>query len=213
MFKFAGTTRFKGEYKVRFATEFASRVKMLIKQGHEEVEILELPSEMTKGEAVRFLLTQTDRFSAGALEAIEEADSKYSGNNSVQSRRQVGQGRGARPEKFPYAGTTVLDGVCKVRMASDIAGRKRLLEKQGHTEITLIQLPEPLAKADAVKHLLTCLENFSPAAQAVIQETHARISGEKTVAVKSKTTRVRASKTAVTAEQVLAAVASAEAAE
>ena len=213
MFKIAGTTRFNGEYKVRFGTDFASRIKMLIKQGHEEVELLELPREMTKGEAVQHLLTLKDRFSAGAFEAIEDADSKYSGTDSVRARRTVGQGRGARPEKFPYAGTTVQDGVCKVRMASDVAGRKKLLEKQGHTEINLIQLPEPLDKAKAVKHLMTCLEQFSPAAQAAIQETHARISGEQTVTHSGKTTRVRASRAAVTAAEVLAAVASAEAAE
>jgi hypothetical protein len=213
MFKIAGTTRFKGEYKVRFGTDFASRIKMLIKQGHEEVEMLELPSEMTKGQAVRHLLTLKDRFSAGALEAIEDADSKYSGTDSVRARRTVGQGRGARPEKFPYAGTTVQGGVCKVRMVSDVSGRKKLLEKQGHTDINLIQLPEPLNKADAVKHLLTRLDEFSPVAQTAIQETHARISGENTVTVSGKSTRVRASKTAVTAAEVLAAVASAEAAE
>jgi hypothetical protein len=203
MFKIAGTTKFEGEYKVRFGTDFTSRVKMLIKQGHEEVELLELPSEMTKGEAVRHLLTLSDRFSPGALEAIEAADEKYSGGDVIQSKRAVGVGRGARPEKFSHVGTTTHRGVTKVRFASDGA-RVRLLEKQGHTEITLVQLPEPMLKADAVMYILTDLSKFTPAAQVAITQAHARYRGENTVTVSKKKGRVRA--TAVTASEVLAAV-------
>jgi hypothetical protein len=204
MFKIAGTTKFQGEYKVRFGTDFASRIKMLVKQGHEEVELLELPTEMTKGQAVRHLLTIQDRFSPGALEAIELADEKYSGADTIQTQRTVGSGRGARPEKFSHVGTTNHKGVTKVRFASDGA-RARLLEKQGHTEITLVQLPEPMLKADAVMYIMTDLSKFTPAAQVAIAQAHARYRGENTVTVSKKSARVRA--TAVSAEEVLAVVA------
>lgn len=206
MFKVAGTTKFQGEYKVRFATDFASRVKMLLKQGHEEVELVELPSEMSKGEAVKHLLSVSDRFSPGALEAIQEADSKYAGGTAVAARPSQGVGRGARPEKFESVGTTQHRGVTKVRFASDFVGRVKLLTKQGHTEINLVQLPEPLTKADAVATLMGQLKNFSPAAQEAIEEAHVRYSGTKTVAVSEKKARVRASKKSVTADEILEAV-------
>lgn len=54
-FTHAGVSKYKGEFKVRFANG-AERVKVLIKNGHSDIDIVELKHAMTKEEAVAYLL-------------------------------------------------------------------------------------------------------------------------------------------------------------
>ena len=75
-FKVAGVSTVKGNYKVRFANDM-SRVKVLMKTGHTDIELVELPSEMTKGEAVTHLKTTSLVERTDFLQAIETADAKY----------------------------------------------------------------------------------------------------------------------------------------
>lgn len=51
----AGVSRLKGEFKVRFAND-ALRVKVLAKNGHTDIDLMELPTPMTKDAAVAYLL-------------------------------------------------------------------------------------------------------------------------------------------------------------
>jgi len=51
----AGVSRLKGEFKVRFAND-ALRVKVLAKNGHTDIDLMELPTPMTKEAAVAYLL-------------------------------------------------------------------------------------------------------------------------------------------------------------
>ena len=46
----AGTSTLNGRTKIRFANDFVSRLKILYKNGHENVELIELGSELTKEE-------------------------------------------------------------------------------------------------------------------------------------------------------------------
>ena len=55
-FSHAGVSKLNGEFKVRFAND-ALRTKVLIKNGHTDIDILELPHPMTKEEAVAYLLS------------------------------------------------------------------------------------------------------------------------------------------------------------
>ena len=84
MFKVVGVSTLDGITKVRFANDFVSRVKMLIKAGHDDIELIELDQPMTKGDAVLHLKTtylmQTARFA----EAITLADEKYNLNYAVK---------------------------------------------------------------------------------------------------------------------------------
>ena len=84
MFKVAGVSKFKGEVKVRFANDI-TRVKILDKNGHTDINLVELPTEMDKPEVVKFLLTtelaQNPEFKA----AMDEADEKYSGTKVVKT--------------------------------------------------------------------------------------------------------------------------------
>jgi hypothetical protein len=53
-FAVAGVSTLEGKTKLRFAND-TMRIKILAKNGHKDVELLELPSEMTKAEAVQHL--------------------------------------------------------------------------------------------------------------------------------------------------------------
>jgi hypothetical protein len=51
----AGVSRLKGEFKARFAND-ALRVKVLAKNGHTDIDLIELPTPMTKEAAVAYLI-------------------------------------------------------------------------------------------------------------------------------------------------------------
>lgn len=53
-FTVTGSSLFNGQTKIRFATDGA-RVKKLIKDGHTEINLIDLPREMTKPEIAQYL--------------------------------------------------------------------------------------------------------------------------------------------------------------
>lgn len=53
-FKVIGKSTLKGKTKVRFANDM-TRVKVLIKGGHTDVDLYELPTEMTKDAAIAYV--------------------------------------------------------------------------------------------------------------------------------------------------------------
>lgn len=82
-FKIAGVSKLKGSYKVRFANDM-TRVKVLSKTGHTEIELIELPKEMTKPELVTHLKTTELYQRAEFKMAIDAADEKYNGTATVK---------------------------------------------------------------------------------------------------------------------------------
>ena len=73
-FSHAGVSKLDGEFKVRFAND-ALRTKVLVKNGHTDIDILELPYPMTKEDAIAHLLSidfATDKFGA-TNQAVHEA--------------------------------------------------------------------------------------------------------------------------------------------
>ena len=56
-FKVAGITTHNGNTKVRFTDDMIRRVKQFSKGGASRIDLVELPSEMTKVEAVKHLMT------------------------------------------------------------------------------------------------------------------------------------------------------------
>jgi hypothetical protein len=61
-FSVAGTTRHpNGTVKIRFANDLVSRLKTLVKNGHTEIELIELGDEYTKADICQVLM-QHDRF-------------------------------------------------------------------------------------------------------------------------------------------------------
>ena len=77
LFKVAGVSTHNGITKVRFANDFVSRVKMLVKAGHTDIELFELVEPLTKPEVVAYLKTTELMQTARYAEAINLSDEKY----------------------------------------------------------------------------------------------------------------------------------------
>lgn len=54
-FAVAGVSTLDGKTKIRFAND-ATRVKILAKNGHTDVDLIDLPREMTKGEIAQYMI-------------------------------------------------------------------------------------------------------------------------------------------------------------
>ena len=57
----AGTSTNNGITKIRFANDFVNRLKILYKNGHENVELIELGGEFTKAQVCQILMAH-DKF-------------------------------------------------------------------------------------------------------------------------------------------------------
>ena len=76
VFTVAGVSKWNNEFKVRFANDLA-RVKMLVKRGNTDIELIELPREMSKPEIVTFLKSTELYKNPQYAAAIDAADEKY----------------------------------------------------------------------------------------------------------------------------------------
>ena len=82
MFKVTGISTLNGKTKVRFANDLVSRVKILNKDGHTDINLIELPTAMSKLDAVKHLKS-TDLYAKFGA-AIDAADEKYSSVGTVK---------------------------------------------------------------------------------------------------------------------------------
>tara|TARA_Y100000389_G_scaffold140388_1_gene138203 strand:+ start:210 stop:503 length:294 start_codon:yes stop_codon:yes gene_type:complete len=60
-FSVAGTSTLNGITKIRFANDFVGRLKILFKNGHDNVELIELGGEFTKAQVCQILMNH-DKF-------------------------------------------------------------------------------------------------------------------------------------------------------
>jgi predicted deacetylase len=72
-FKVAGITVHNGNAKVRFTDDMVRRVKQFSKGGASRIDLVELPSEMTKLESLAYLQAHVDFQSAGDQATISDA--------------------------------------------------------------------------------------------------------------------------------------------
>ena len=56
-------------------------------------------------------------------------------------------------KKFAVAGVSTLDGKTKVRFANDTM-RIKILAKNGHTDVNLVDLPREMTKAEIAQHMV-----------------------------------------------------------
>ena len=84
LFTVAGVSKNKGAYKVRFANDLVSRIKILSKSD-EDIQLMELPSGMTKSEVVAFLKAGELYANVAYREAIDNADAKYNAVATVKA--------------------------------------------------------------------------------------------------------------------------------
>jgi hypothetical protein len=59
----------------------------------------------------------------------------------------------ATDKKFAVAGVSTLEGKTKVRFANDTM-RIKILSKNGHTNVELIELPHEMTKAEIAQHMI-----------------------------------------------------------
>ena len=75
-FAVAGISTQNGKTKVRFAND-AARVKILIKNGHTDIELIDLPREMTKAEIAQYMIeTGFGKDNAAVQAAIKDLQKK-----------------------------------------------------------------------------------------------------------------------------------------
>ncbi len=59
----------------------------------------------------------------------------------------------ATDKKFSVAGVSTLEGKTKLRFANDVM-RIKILAKNGHTDVELIELPNEMTKSEIAQHLI-----------------------------------------------------------
>jgi len=99
-FSHAGVSKLDGEFKVRFCND-ALRQKVLIKNGHTDIDIIELKHPMTKVEAVEYLLSiDFDNGNKAVRAALEQALDKRSAPQAANKERK-GNKEAKKPKKEP----------------------------------------------------------------------------------------------------------------
>lgn len=71
---------------------------------------------------------------------------------------------------FEVAGTSTLNGITKVRFANDYVGRFKILAKNGHDNIELIELGDKFTKAQICQMLMNHPKFQSEEQQSAIYE-------------------------------------------
>ena len=82
MFKIVGISTLNGKTKVRFANDLVSRVKILVKDGHTDINLIELKEPLSKLDSIKYLKT-TDLYGQFS-EAIDTAEEKYTNSTTVK---------------------------------------------------------------------------------------------------------------------------------
>lgn len=84
-FSVAGTSTFRGTTKIRFANDFVGRFKTLVKNGHDEIELIELGGEFTKAQVCQILMAHPKFQSETQQSAIYE----YVIRNAQEIRSEI----------------------------------------------------------------------------------------------------------------------------
>lgn len=111
----AGVSKLDGEVKFRVAND-AARVKILQKNGHVDIDIIELKYPMTKQEAVAYLLEiNFDNGNAVVRAALEAAKE----SQDLKAAPKVPKEKKPKAEKAPKEGKPTLEGI-RAKKTSDL---------------------------------------------------------------------------------------------
>jgi hypothetical protein len=114
VFSHAGVSKLNGEFKVRFAND-ALRVKVLSKNGHKDIDIVELKHPMTKEDAVAYLLSiDFDNGNKAVRAALEAAQDKRSAPKAASKDKPKKEAK--KPKKAPVK-VVATKGVMKPKVA------------------------------------------------------------------------------------------------
>lgn len=101
----AGVSKLNGDYKIRFAND-VMRVKNLAKSGHEDIRLVELPSDMLKTEAAKFIAALPEYQDRDAHLAIAEYLAKHDKAPKVEVKKAVKAAVTKKPAKAPAVKVT-----------------------------------------------------------------------------------------------------------
>ncbi len=130
-FTHAGVSRLNGEFKVRFAND-QLRVKVLAKNGHKDIDILELKHAMTKEEAVQDLIdidfaTRDGVTNQEVKAALEAEQGKRSEKPAKEAKPKAEKApKAAKPAKAKAKPT--MEGI-KAKVAAKKAAPKSTVSK------------------------------------------------------------------------------------
>lgn len=82
-FTVAGTSNLYGVVKFRFANDIKSRRKVLERNGHTDIQLMELPTEMTKQAAREWLAANTD----WELPTVDKQDNAEAEDNTEEQEQ------------------------------------------------------------------------------------------------------------------------------
>lgn len=100
----------------------------------------------------------------------------------------------ATQKTFSVAGVSTQNGVTKVRFANDLVNRIKILTKNEHTDIELIEMGAEMTKEEICKVLMNHPKFQSEAAQGAIAEYVTR-NVKSEAPVKAKAPKAKAAKT------------------
>jgi hypothetical protein len=105
----AGVSKLNGEFKVRFCND-QMRVKVLAKNGHTGIDIVELKNPMTKADAVAYLLSidfdNGNKEVRAALEAAADKRSEKPAKAAPAPKAKVSKPVAKKATKTPVAKAT-----------------------------------------------------------------------------------------------------------
>jgi len=109
LYTVAGTSTLNGETKARFAND-TMRIKVLSKNGHTDIMLVELPKEMTKVEAAQFISGLPEFEGAVEQEAIGEYLGKHTPKTAkVVTKKAVKAAVVTKPAKAPKVTAPAVD--------------------------------------------------------------------------------------------------------
>jgi hypothetical protein len=88
LYSVCGVSTLNGDTKIRFAND-TMRIKVLAKNGHEDIQLVELPSEMTKVEAAKFIAALPEFEGAEAQGAVAEYLAKHDKQPKASVKKAV----------------------------------------------------------------------------------------------------------------------------
>lgn len=100
-----GISTLNGDTKVRFAND-TMRIKVLAKNGHEDINLVELPEAMSKVEAAKFIATLPEFAGAVAQGAVAEYLSKHDRAPKVEVKKAVKKAVTKKPAKVAAPAVT-----------------------------------------------------------------------------------------------------------
>lgn len=90
-FSVAGTSTLNGVTKVRFANDYVGRYKILIKNDHQDIELIELGGEFTKAEVCQILMNHPKFQSEAQQSAIAEFVVRNVKETKVEAAAEIQQ--------------------------------------------------------------------------------------------------------------------------